>query len=323
MLTIMRNAPLGILLIVLVLVGRSAKSFAQLQTQTSHYYLNQLAINPASAGSDGGVNIFLNYRGQWVGINGAPHTQNFAADLSLPMINSGVGISFSNDIVGVERHTSVRANFAYFLDLNKKYKLGFGVGAGIINTSVDGSKLVTPSGSDDFLPVGKIGLTRPDIAVGLYVKSKQLKVGISYNNLLRSATIDGIASALETKYGSYLNVNGSYLITIRKKFGLEPSIQFRTDFKNYQTDLGVLFNYNNYIFTGIFFRGYNKLSIDAFYGTVGFKPVKSFSVFYSYDVGLNALNEVHNGSHEISIKLFIPEDKLFKRGKIIYNPRYL
>jgi type IX secretion system PorP/SprF family membrane protein len=239
------------------------------------------------------------------------------------MINSGAGITVTNDMVGAERHTAVRANFAYFLDINKEYKIGFGLGAGIINMSVDGSKLVTPQGDDDFLPSVKTSATRPDIALGTYIKSKQLRAGISYNSLLRKASIDGDVNTLETKYGSYLNLFGAYEIIFNEKFSLEPSMQVRTDFKNYQTDIGALFSYNNFIFTGVFIRGYNKLSIDAFYGTVGFKPIGSLSVFYSYDMGLNTLNDVHNGSHEISINVSIPEQKLFKRGKIIYNPRYL
>jgi type IX secretion system PorP/SprF family membrane protein len=299
------------------------KGYAQLQTLSSHYHLNQLSYNPASAGSDGGVNIFLNYRGQWVGITGSPHTQTLAADLSLPMINSGVGIVVTNDIIGAERHTSVRGNFAYFLDVSKNYKIGFGAAAGMINTSIDGSKLTTPEGEDDFLPDAKVGFIRPDIALGVNVQSKQLKAGISYNSLLKKGSIEGVSNTLETKYGSYLNLFAAYKINIKNKFGLEPSVLMRTDFNQWQTDLGVLFDYKNYIFTGVYFRGYNKASIDALYATVGFKPIGSLSIFYSYDVGMSALNKVHNGSHELSVKVSIPEEKLYKQGKMIYNPRYL
>jgi type IX secretion system PorP/SprF family membrane protein len=296
---------------------------AQLQTLSSHYFLNQLTFNPAAAGSDKGVNIFANYRAQWVGIDGSPQTQTLAADMSLPMISSGAGFTVTNDLIGAERHTSVRANFAYFLDLGKKYKIGFGVAGGFVNTSIDGNKLTTPDGSDDFLPQGKVGLIRPDLAVGVLVRSKELKVGLSYNNLIRSATIDGAVSSLETKYGSYFNLFAAYKATFGGKFSLEPSVLVRTDFVNWQTDVGAMFDYKDFIFSGVFFRGYNNFAIDAFYATVGLKPVGMFSVFYSYDLGLSPLNDVHNGSHEISIRVFIPEHKLFKRGKIIYNPRYL
>lgn len=311
-------------LIILLLIGiATTNSYAQLQTLSSHYHLNQLSYNPAAAGSEGGINIFLNYRGQWVGITGSPHTQTLAADLSLPMINSGVGLTLTNDIIGAERHTSVRGNFAYFLDISKQYKIGFGVGGGIVNTSVDGTKLTTPEGEDNFLPEKKVGLIRPDVALGIYVKSNELKVGLSYNGLLTKGNIEGVANTLETKYGSYFNLFGSYKITIRDNFGLEPSLLVRTDFTKWQTDVGLLFDYKNFIFTGVYFRGYNNIAIDALYATVGFKPVGNFSIFYSYDVGISSLNEVHNGSHELSLKVAIPEKKLFKQGKTIYNPRYL
>lgn len=298
-------------------------SNAQMQTLSSHYYLNQLSFNPASAGAVPGVNIYANYRGQWVGITGSPHTQTLAADMSLPTINSGVGFTVTNDLAGAERHTSVRLNYAYFLELNRDYALGFGIAGGITNTSIDGSKLTTPEGADNFLPQGKESLVRPELAAGIWIRNDKLKAGISYNNILNKATIDGVSESLETKYSSYFNVYASYRVTFNDRFGLEPSILVRTDFKNWQTDVGAMFDFRDLIFSGVFFRGYNNNAIDAFYASVGFKPVGSFAVFYSYDVGLSALNAVHNGTHEISLRVFVPENKLFKRGKTIYNPRYL
>lgn len=312
-----------ILVLFIMMFGILQQGFGQMQTLRSHYFLDQITYNPAAAGMDGGINLFMNYRGQWVGIPGSPHTQAFTADMSLPMINSGAAISFTNDIVGAERHTSIRGNFAYFLDLNKNYRLGFGVAAGMVNTSVDGTKLTTPQGSDDFLPTVKTSFTRPDLAAGITLFSDALTIGLSYNNFISSATIEGSESSLETKYGSYFNIFAAYTVTFGKRFSLEPSVLVRSDFKNWQTDIGALFGYDDFIFFGLFARGYNKPSIDAFYGTVGFKPVGSLAVFYSYDTGLNGLNDVQNGSHEISIKVTIPENKLFKRGKAIYNPRYL
>lgn len=320
---LMHNNKKLLILIYALIMGVVSNGYAQLQTLSSHYFLNQQTINPGSVGAEGGINIFLNYRGQWVGLEGAPHTVQFSADMSLPMISSGVGVSLTNDIIGAERHTAVRLNYAYYLKINKAYQLGFGVGAGIINTSIDGSKLTTPDGNDGVLPQGQFGLIRPDIAIGIYLKNKNLNIGLSYNSILRNATIEGVESALDTRYSSYFNLYASYSIDLPRKMNLTPSAQVRTDFKNWQTDLGVLFNWNNYIFTGVFLRGYNKPSIDAFYATVGFKPIDKLAIFYAYDVGLSGLSNVHNGSHEISIKFSIPEDKLFKKGKVIYNPRYL
>lgn len=298
-------------------------SQAQLQTLSSHYALNQLSFNPGAAGMGQGINLYFNYRGQWVGIDGSPHTQTLAADMSLPNISSGAGITVTNDLIGAERHTSVRLNYAFILPIGRDYRLGIGVGGGIVNTAIDGTKLTTPEGSDDFLPTGKESLIRPDLGVGVQVAGKGLKAGLSYNNLIGKASITGANATLETKYSGYLNLFAAYRIAIGDRFGLEPSVLVRTDFTKWQTDAGVMFDYRDFIFSGVFFRGYNKLSTDAFYATVGLKPVARFAIFYSYDLGLSALNDAHNGSHEISVGVFIPESKLFKRGKTIYNPRYL
>ena len=167
----MHAASRSILLIMILTCMVTYSALAQLQTLSSHYHLNQLSNNPAAAGLDGGVGIFFNYRGQWVGIPGAPHTQTFAADMSLPMISSGAGFTVTNDIVGAERHTSIRLDYAYMMDIGREYKISFGVAGGISNTSIDGTKLTTPDGSDDFLPTGKESLIRPDLAVGVMVKS--------------------------------------------------------------------------------------------------------------------------------------------------------
>ena len=70
-----------------------------------------------------------------------------------------IGITAINDLVGFQRSTYVALNYDY----RKKFKwgkMGIGIGAGIIQTSIDGAQLRAPDGNynggvnhnDNFLP---------------------------------------------------------------------------------------------------------------------------------------------------------------------------
>ena len=50
---------------------------AQQDPMYSQYMYNMMSVNPAYAGSKGGIHALLLHRQQWTDIEGAPTTQNF------------------------------------------------------------------------------------------------------------------------------------------------------------------------------------------------------------------------------------------------------
>ena len=62
-----------------------------------------------------------------------------------------------------------------------------------------------------------------------------------------------------------------------------------------------LLKYNDNIFVGGSFRGYNSDSRDAVALIFGFNLSEKITVAYSYDLSLSNLSTVNDGSHEITL----------------------
>jgi type IX secretion system PorP/SprF family membrane protein len=69
------------LILVLFLAVLSLQSYdmsAQQDAQYTQYMYNTLSINPAYAGSRGGLSLIGLHRSQWVGLDGGPRTQTLS-----------------------------------------------------------------------------------------------------------------------------------------------------------------------------------------------------------------------------------------------------
>ena len=103
-----------------------------------------------------------------------------------------------------------------------------------------------------------------------------------------------------------------------------PNLVFRTDFKEFQSDIGVNVSGLDNLFGGISFRGYNKFSVDALAIIIGTNIGRHYSASYSYDLGLSDLRHVYDGTHEIMLRYNL--NKAIGLGvtpKIIRNSRHL
>ncbi len=72
---------------------------AQQDPQFSQNMFNKLANNPGFAGSRGNVSSSVIHRSQWMGLEGAPSTQNFSIDAELPFLQGGVGLNVLRTIL--------------------------------------------------------------------------------------------------------------------------------------------------------------------------------------------------------------------------------
>ena len=103
-----------------------------------------------------------------------------------------------------------------------------------------------------------------------------------------------------------------------------PSVLVKSDINQIQTDFSTIITYNDNIFGGATFRGYDSNSIDAIVVIVGMNISSKLRLGYSHDLTLSPLSTVNTGSHEIMLNYNL--NKKIGAGippKIIYNPRYL
>lgn len=304
---------------------------SQQDLQFTQFNFNKLIFNPAVAGTNDALDISAFYRAQWVGLNGNPEYQTITADMPVYRINSGIGVSFFSDRIGAENNLDIRLSYSYITSVGSS-KLSFGVYGGIMQKSIDGTKLQAPQGlyepqvinhNDDFIPVGKVSAFAPDAGLGVYIGNERYSAGLSVTGLLESTydfQLDAQTTRITRKRHFYLS--GSYLIPVSDNFTIIPSLLAKSDLVEHQIDINALLLYNEVIWAGVSYRGYNNRSQDAIAAMLGAQLTRNLKVGYSYDFGLSELKQVNSGSHELFINYIVPM-KRPSAGKIINNPRFL
>ena len=144
--------------------------YAQQPTLITHYMFTNMATNPAFAGGSGGINITGLVRQQWMGwkdtdgTKSAPQTFLLTADSPIRKLHGGIGLSISQDQIGVFKNIVVKLGYAYKMEAWSG-DLSFGIQGSLVNISYDASKF-TPIVKED--PVlAEIEGKKSDMAIDL------------------------------------------------------------------------------------------------------------------------------------------------------------
>ncbi len=316
---------LGILLLAITEI-----TWAQQPAQYTLYMLNKYAYNNAYNGLDESLSITGVFRKQWVGFVGAPLNVNFNAHLPIEYISSGVGLGFEYDVIGAYKNLSIRGSYSYILDLGKTGKLSFGVAGRFLQKNLDGTQLLTPTGTyengidhnDPFVPATNESGMSFSLDAGIYFKHKLFELGVSAINLTQPTVSLATDASVTYNRGYFFSASGNIKLT--KKFYLHPSFLLKTDFVKIQPEIAVILKWNNNIFGGLAFRGYDKNATDAFIFIIGMHITKNITLAYSYDLSIGSLQSYNSGSHEVVLNYNLNK-KIGKEipSKVIYNPRFL
>jgi len=317
--------------ILLLLIAFSvAKGYGQQTVQFSQYIFNGLAVNPAYAGYKQDWTLNLSSRLQWTGIDGAPKTSTVSVDGLTNNSNIGLGVIATSDVLGPQNTSSLYANYAYRLQLddNDTRRLSFGLAAGLVQYSLDGSKFTATDVGDGTVPSGYESKLTPDVRLGIYYYTPDYYVGASVLNVLSGATsfIDNPAVIRETRH-AYLT--GGMLVPLTDNLDFKPSIMFKEDFKSpTNMDLNAYILLNKIIWLGASYRTgvtiWNKSNLqngldksDAIAAIFELKVNDTFRFGYSYDFTTSQLSGYQSGTHEISLSLTFKS----KKPRIL-SPRY-
>lgn len=315
----------------MVLFSVQVPLFAQDEPQFTQYMLNPLQFNPAAAGNEQAIVTTLDARNQWVGIPGAPQTQSLTSHMPIYKISSGIGLSILNDVAGQQTTTGATFSYAYRKQF-KESSLSFGIYGGVVQRTLDGSKLRAPDGSyqdgnvdhnDDHIPVTLESSVIPDAGAGIWFKGENLYFGASGEHLLNnyfSFNTSVNTSTIQYNPAGYVTVG--YKISIGDNFGVTPSVLYKTDLTESMVDVNTIIDYKDNIFVASSLRSYLNEQTDAVALIGGWNISKKLGISYSYDITLSSLKTVSAGSHEIVLryKIFVEKPRA---GKEINNLRYL
>jgi type IX secretion system PorP/SprF family membrane protein len=306
-------------------------AFAQTEPQFTQYMYNQYLYNTAYAGSKDGVEASLLFRDQYVNLaNQAMATEGFNVSLPVEKASSGIGITAINDMLGYQRSTYASLNYDYRKNFTWG-KMGIGIGAGIIQTALNGAELRAPDGTygqgivdhnDPYLPNTMQSGIAPDLCAGAYFNNDKYFAGASLQHFaFASAKIHGTLAETDLNFARNLCFMGGYDFRLSKKISIMPSALLKTDFKLVQAEAGAMLTIINNILAGFSFRGYTTNTIDALSLVLGFR-YKGAQLVYSYDANLSYLTNFNSGTHEISFSYYYGFKKKESKGYLYHNPIY-
>lgn len=272
--------------------------FAQQLPHFSQYYLNDYLINPAVAGSRNYFEGKSAHRYQWEGITDAPRTYTLSVNGPMKNLKMGLGGYLFTDIVGPTRRTGFNVSYAYHLKLNESLKLSFGLSAGLLQFTIDASKITLRDQDDAILTNGVQSELKPDAGFGLYLYHKKYYFGFSAPQLLHSRVKffnDG-ENPVGTLPAHYF-LTGGYKIQVTDDIVIEPSA-----FVKYispapiQVEGTMRAIYKEKVWISGTFR-----TLDAITASAGYLINNNFTIAYAFDFTTTNLKNYSDGTHELLV----------------------
>ena len=281
---------------ILTIIGLiiSKFSFSQQSPRSSFFWNQYMHTNPAMTGAIYKHHANVQWRNQWTKVNGAPTTLwlNYAARLD--SINSGIGVSYEYDVIGLNKQHTALASYAYHIPI-KKIFLSLGVSAGTLTTIFDASKFLPVDPNDPVIPKSQATSFRADLGIALH--------GEKWNAGLSCTQLSGY---FIRKSGSSYNLTphywlfGDYTFQLGQNWSLTPRVQVGTDWLKSYSIVALISSWKNLWFGATAaFPGGNGIELGPM---IGYDIAGKFRLGYTYEFGVNThlSNAVNNnGTHEI------------------------
>jgi type IX secretion system PorP/SprF family membrane protein len=321
-------------LAILLTLGGSLQ--AQQDPAYSMYMFNGLFINPAYAGSHEVVSLMAIYRHQWVGVDGAPRTENISVHMPFLRNQYAMGMIVSNDKIGLANTFSVTPSFSYRVKI-KESKLCFGVQASFAYFYRNNASSVLPTNTSDNTIALNTNMFVPNIGFGIYAYGKKYFVGASAPHLMPTA-LSGKTAVLNYN-AEIARAYNYYILTAGYVVGKDLSVvKFRPTFlmkwqkglpnniPQFDFNLALLFIDRIWIGASLRTQGdayapggkVMKFGPESIIGYALVKVTRQLQIGYAYDATLSNLRKVNSGTHEITLGYDFWYNK-----KRFANPRFV
>jgi type IX secretion system PorP/SprF family membrane protein len=296
----LKNIPWKLVLIAMLMLGTSLPLQAQQDAQYSQYMFNQLAFNPAYAGSRDALSATMLLRRQWMGFDGGPATAN--VNVHAPILNErhGVGFQFEQDRVGVTSQSNFALSYAYRIPVGKGF-LNLGLNAGLLHYKTRFAQ-INPTDPDPSKPSVDAAALLPRAGAGAYFSTPKFFAGFSVPNLLAGRYFGSgnqTAGQLASKQSMHMFTMVGAILPVGNSISFRPSAVLKTvPNAPMILDLNATMFFAKVIGVGVGYR-----TTDAMVFMLEFQSKRRFRMGYAYDLTLSPLRTYNSGSHELMIGL--------------------
>lgn len=278
-------------------IGQQIAPFNQ---YTEYQYLN----NPSYVGRDSASSVLMLYRNQWSGLVGAP--QN-----GLIYINSklndqaGIGGYLVQESANILGSTAGYLTFSFSLDIAEGHRVGFGLGAGVIQKRILFERIKAQQLGDPALLDAGQSQSSFDGSFGLNYRYKNLLELSFASQQLFGGSVTFIDQSLELQ-SEFALLRHYYLTGIfyLPKNNMPVDLSFIATLRTVQSlqgqwDLGVRASWRDMVNATLLYRDDYGLST-----MFGVKVLNSLQFQYAYEIPSNGIGLAQSqGSHEISLRL--------------------
>jgi type IX secretion system PorP/SprF family membrane protein len=270
------------------------------QNQSYDFYSHRLGnfynINPAHAGKDEKINVFINAQSQNKGV--AYANRNFAAGAySRISEKQGLGGKIISDTRGAFQTLKADLSYAYIAELGEENTLIFGLNAGIQNTNFNINRIENHDYidiSDPTILSNTFNTTQFTTGVGLLYEYKTLEVSVSMPNIINTAE----------PLNSYLFGAVFYTIETGSPLTITPWVSYQ----QVPVTKNVISVYTRATYDNKLWLQAGYQSGNSFLASIG-TNIDQMGFAYGYRMNNKAFSNVSSGTHEVMINLNLNKRK--------------
>jgi type IX secretion system PorP/SprF family membrane protein len=292
---------------------------AQQDPQFTQYMFNQLAINPAYAGSAERVSLKGLSRHQWVGFEGAPTTQTLTAHSPFLMESLGLGGTIMRDEYGPVTQYGFMVDVAYRLFLSRNTKLAFGIKGGMNLFQGRFADLSPLQQNDQVFQQNVQQKLDPQFGFGVMWYGDRHYLGLSTPKMLSTKMFENAADTSvlgdvwQAGQRAHWFMSGGYVFDMGMYTKFKPTFLVKAvEGAPVSFDLTANFLLYEKLWLGAMYRNSDAVGVLAQYNITG-----DLSVGYAYDYPITQLNNYTGGSHEFMLGF-----EFGNKLKGIRSPRY-
>jgi type IX secretion system PorP/SprF family membrane protein len=307
-----------------VIVFSFIRSYGQQDPQYTMYMFNQLAVNPAYAGSRDCLSATAHYRNQWVGIDGSPKTVSFGIHSPLSNEKVGLGLQVVNDKLGVTNVTNITGSYAYRMAVSTKAKLSIGLQATVTNYTNRLSDAILASSNDNTFKANT-NLLLPNFGAGLYYNAPTYYLGATIPHLINNNLEEKTGNVVNTtaaRQFRHLFLMGGFVMKISEAVKFKPNALLKyAPNSPVQTDLNASFLFHDALWLGATWRSDVSVLRDKLTESMDFMAIyeinNNLRLGVAYDLTISKLYQYTPGTYE----LMLGYDFNKKQDKML-TPRY-
>lgn len=284
-------------IILFVLTVTAGWVSAQQELMISQYMFNGLVLNPAYAGSHPYWSASALHRSQWVKFDNAPTTQTICLDGPIANRKFGVGLTLSNDQLGVTKQMEFGLNGAAKFGLaNGTLSLGLRLAGS--NYSANLNEVSVWDANDPMYANNINNAMTFKGGFGAYYSERKWFVGLSIPTIFSSdKNLIPSGSDIKRYFQSHYYLNGGVVFEVNPSLAIKPSILLK-----YQNAAPMELDLNcNLLFFQKFWLGLGYRSGDAIIAMAEWNITQQLRLGYAYDYTTTAIGNYSSGSHEVML----------------------